>query len=133
MKCLLDSCSLLWMLYDNPKLSANIRAVLSTTDNEVFASTVSFWEIALKHATGKLPTKGRELEELEEVLFDMRIGIIGLNEQESLSYYRLPPVEGHRDPFDRMLVWQAIKRNLTLLSADTSLQAYTAFGLRLIA
>jgi PIN domain nuclease of toxin-antitoxin system len=81
---------------------------------------------------GKLPLDGHDLEELEDALFAMRVSIIGLNEQESLSFYHLPMVEGHRDPFDRMLVWQAIKRDMALLSSDKALEPYEAFGLRLI-
>ena len=132
MNCLIDSHVLLWLYDDNPALSSNVRAAITDLRNEVYASTVSFWELSLKHALGKLPLRGVEIEDFEGYLHDSGIAVIGLDEQESLSFHRLPTVPGHRDPFDRMLIWQAIKRNMTLISGDDAFKQYRAFGLRLL-
>jgi PIN domain nuclease of toxin-antitoxin system len=132
MICLLDSHALLWFLLDDKRLSPRVRALILDRHTDVYASTVSFWEISLKKGIGKLPLTGIPLEDYEEYLFDQYIGIIGLNEQESLSFYHLPQVEGHRDPFDRMLAWQAIKRGMALISSDAVFEQYRAFGLRLV-
>ena len=133
MRCLLDTCTLIWLLSEPKKLSDTTARIIRDRHNEVFACTVSFWEISLKHAIGKLSFEDVELEELEEILTDKyHIGIIGLGEQESLSYFRLPGCEEHRDPFDRMLAWQAIKRDLALISSDTTFERYRSCGLRVI-
>jgi PIN domain nuclease of toxin-antitoxin system len=128
----LDTHELLWLLFSPEKLPVRVRELMKNPKNEIFASTISFWEMTIKYGLGKLDIQDADPEGFEELLWDMRIGIIGLNEQESLSFYRLPAVEGHRDPFDRMLVWQAIKRGMALLSVDRALGPYRAFGLRLI-
>ncbi|MDR2716282.1 MAG: type II toxin-antitoxin system VapC family toxin [Coriobacteriaceae bacterium] len=128
---LMDSHVLLWIHDDNPALSNRARGIITDPRNEVYASTVSFWELSLKHALGKLPLAGVELEDFEGYLGDSGLGVIGLNERESLSFHRLPPVAGHRDPFDRMLIWQAISRGMSLISNDSSFEAYRAFGLHL--
>jgi PIN domain nuclease of toxin-antitoxin system len=73
---------------------------------------------------------GLELDDLEEILFDARIGIIGLNERESLTSGRLPMRQNHKDPFDRMLIWQAITRDMTLISKDEQIAKYRENGLR---
>lgn len=132
MICLLDSHVLLWFYDDNPALSSRARALIDDPNTDVYVSTVSFWELSLKHALGKLPLRGVELEDFEDYLFDSGLGVIGLNERESLSFHRLPAVPGHRDPFDRMLIWQAISRGMALISNDSSFEQYRAFGLRLV-
>jgi PIN domain nuclease of toxin-antitoxin system len=130
---LLDTCALIWLLQKSDKLSKNAKELIDDIHTEVFASTVSFWEISLKHSIGKLHIKDLDVEDIVEILVDdMHIGIIGLNEQESLSFYRLPFLTEHRDPFDRMLVWQAIKRNMAIISCDPALAQYQQCGLRLI-
>ncbi|MCL1796741.1 MAG: type II toxin-antitoxin system VapC family toxin [Eggerthellaceae bacterium] len=130
MKYLLDTCALLWFLQEPEKLSSKAKMLIETTGNEVCVSTVSFWELSLKHSIGKLPIEGIELEEIEAILIDdLFVEIITLSEQESLSYHRLPYVEDHRDPFDRMLAWQAIKRNMVLVSNDSAFEYYRSCGL----
>jgi PIN domain nuclease of toxin-antitoxin system len=133
MKYLLDTCSVLWLLSESKRLSKKAIELIEDRRCDVYASTVSFWEIALKHGIGKLPLDGFELEELDAILFDeLFIGIIGLNEQESLSSFRLPYYADHRDPFDRMLAWQAIKRDMALISGDPAFDLYRQCGLRVI-
>jgi len=133
MRCLIDTCTLIWLLSEPKKLSEKAIEIIRSRQNDVFASTVSFWEISLKHSIGKLSFENVELEEIEEVLTDTyHIAIIGLGEQESLSYSRLPGFEEHRDPFDRMLAWQAIKRDMALISSDDAFGLYRRCGLRII-
>ena len=133
MKYLLDTCALVWMLERPDKLSSKAAELIKNPRSEVFVSTISLWELSLKQAIGKLAIGRIDLEELDVVLTDdLFIGIIGLSEQESLSFYRLPFFAKHRDPFDRMLVWQAIKRDMALISSDPALESYRQCGLRLI-
>jgi PIN domain nuclease of toxin-antitoxin system len=133
MKYLLDSHAIFWLVDKNPKLSATALEIIGDIHKEVFASTISFWELSLKMGLGKFSVDLPEFEELEEILIeDFHIGIIGLNEKESLSFYRLPMPPEHRDPFDRMLVWQAIRRNMTLISCDPALEWYKHHGLSIV-
>lgn len=131
MTYLLDTHALLWHVMKASSLSERARKIILNGDNELYVSTISFWEITLKHSLGKLPLTGVEPEDFEEILYAQGIGIIGLNERESLSFHRLPLIKDHRDPFDRMLVWQAICRGMTLISNDQSLEQYRSNGLRL--
>ena len=132
MICLMDSHVMLWHFDDNPALSTRARKVIADPQIDVYVSTVTFWELSLKHALGKLSLEGIEPEEFEENLHDSGLAIIGLNERESSSFHRLPAVPGHRDPFDRMLIWQAMCRGMTLISNDECFEPYRAFGLRLL-
>jgi len=132
MTYLIDSCVVAWLMTKSSVISPRAKEIITNPHIDVYASTISFWELSLKHSLGKLPLEGVELEDFEEVLFDMGIGVIGLNEKESLSFYRLPEVTGHRDPFDRMLIWQAITRGMALISNDEAFEQYRAFGLRLV-
>ena len=129
---LMDSCALIWFVMDSKKLSARARAVIDDPHRDVYASTVSFWELSLKHALGRLSLEGVSIEDFLEVVYESGLAIIGLNEQESTSIHRLPAVAGHRDPFDRMLIWQAITRGMTLISNDEAFEHYRSCGLRLL-
>jgi len=132
MKYLIDSCVLLWLAMESDKISSRARAIITDPHIDVFASTISLWELSLKHAIGKLTLEGVVVEDLVEILYESGFSLIGLNELESSSFHRLPKVKGHRDPFDRMLIWQSITRGMTLISSDTSFDAYRSFGLRLL-
>lgn len=133
MKYLLDTCALIWLLHEPERLSSKATALMENPHSEIFVSTISLWELSLKQSIGKISLEGIELEELESILVDdLFIGIIGLSEQESLSYYQLPYFANHRDPFDRMLVWQAIKRNMALISSHVAFEHYRQCGLRLV-
>lgn len=133
MKYLLDTCAILWLLEKPNKLNSRVRKLIEDPHQEVFASTISFWELSIKHSLGKLGINNFDLEDLDAILLDdLFIGIIGINEQESLSYFRLPYFGEHRDPFDRMLAWQAIKRDMALISSDPAFEQYRQCGLRVI-
>jgi PIN domain nuclease of toxin-antitoxin system len=132
MRYLIDTHVALWLKANPEKISKTVLNIIQDLRNEVFVSTVSFWEISLKFGIGKLYIDGFDPEELEVAMDDMRIAVIGLNELESLTMHRLMQSERHKDPFDRMLVWQAITRDLIFISNDASLQDYRAQGLRLL-
>jgi len=129
---LMDSCVLLWFIMESDKISSRARAIIEDPHKDVYASTISLWELSLKHASGKLPLKNIEIEDFLEILYESGLAIIGLNEQESSSFHRLPKIESHRDPFDRMLIWQAITRGMTLISNDAAFEQYRSYGLRLL-
>jgi PIN domain nuclease of toxin-antitoxin system len=130
LKYLADTHILLWAFTDPGKLSTNIKAVLSDSETEVFYSSVNLWEIAIKYGLGKLEIAGSTPEEFLVELEGSFFTYKPLDRQTLASSYRLPT--HHKDPFDRLLFWEAIRSDLVLLSADTISDAYASVGLKLI-
>lgn len=122
MKLLLDTCTFIWITTDSPELSARARELFSDPANDVFLSSVSVWEIAVKNALGRLPLP--QSPEHFVPLQRERHGIesLVLDEESCLHLLRLPQI--HHDPFDRMLVCQAIVHGLGILSPDPLVTQY---------
>ena len=124
MKLLIDTCTFLWIVGGGRELPAGVRDLYASPDNETYLSAVSAWEIAVKHAAGRLP-----LPDAPERLVPAereRRGIMALpfDEESALHVSRLPVL--HRDPFDRMLVSQAIVHGLVILTPDRLVAQYPA-------
>jgi PIN domain nuclease of toxin-antitoxin system len=119
---LLDTCTFLWIAGDAPELSPRARELFATPDNDVYLSTVSAWEIAVKHALGRLPLPAPPDRFVPEQRVRHGIDMLPLDEESALHLARLPPL--HRDPFDRMLVSQAIVHGLVILGPDALLTQY---------
>jgi len=124
LKLLLDTCTFLWIAGGGRELPPRVRDLALSPDNEVYLSVVSAWEIAVKHASGRLPLPehpGRLVPEERE-----RRGIASLafDEESALHVTRLPAL--HRDPFDRMLVSQAIVHGMTIVTPDPRIAVYPA-------
>jgi len=130
MKFLLDTHSLLWALFSPDRLSKRARTSILDPENDVFVSVVSFWEISLKYALGKIEIKGLNPEDLPGAAKEAYLETIELDASEASSFHRLPRI-GHKDPFDRLIIWQAIKRGFSLVSADRQFSAYQEHGLKL--
>lgn len=119
MRLLLDTHLLLWAMQDSPALSVAAREHLRRAD-AVFVSAASLWEIAIKASLGKLEVDGVRLEQkLTAAGFQQ----LPVNWSHTLKLRELPPL--HRDPFDRMLVAQAMSEPLRLLTRDAGLAAYS--------
>ena len=132
MRYLLDTHPLLWIAYDQHKLSKEVVAILQNTNNEFLISAVSVWEINIKFSIGKLTLK----EQTPKDLFDgfttfFRCSYLDLNLNDTLNFYKLKTFH-HRDPFDRMMVWQAIQNNLTFITDDEQIHKYTDCGLKVV-
>lgn len=119
MRILLDTHALLWALAAPGKLPAPLRRALQAPENEVYASLASAWEIAIKVALGRLEF---DLGSLEDALAASGIQTLGISLEHAVHVAGLPP--HHRDPFDRMLVAQALCESLTLASRDRVLARY---------
>ncbi|MDD5306064.1 MAG: type II toxin-antitoxin system VapC family toxin [Deltaproteobacteria bacterium] len=122
MKLLLDTCTFLWITLDAPELSKRCRELYLDPENEVHFSAVSAWEIAIKNQLGRLP-----LPEPPERFVPIQrekhgIAALPLDEISALHARRLPPL--HQDPFDRMLVCQAIVNGMTILTPDEHISRY---------
>ena len=122
MRLLLDTAVFLWWVTASEFVPAAVRAAVSAPANEVWVSAVSSWEIAVKHRLGRLP-----LPETPETLVPRErhrhaFGSLPLDERSTLHLPRLPRL--HKDPFDRMLVCQAIEHGLTLVTPDRTVRQY---------
>lgn len=122
MRLLLDTCTFLWLAVDSPRLSARARTLFADPDNEVLLSAVSAWEISVKHALGRLPLPQPPHELVPSERHRHAVEPLPLDEESALLLPRLPPL--HRDPFDRMLVCQAMVHALVILTPDRDIAAY---------
>ena len=122
MKLLLDTCTFLWIVADSPQLSPRARSLFTSAGHDVYLSAASAWEIGVKHALGRLPLPeppGRFVPAQREA---HRIDALAIDEESVLQVGRLPLV--HRDPFDRLLVCQAIVHGLAILTPDPLVADY---------
>jgi len=124
MKLLVDTCTFLWIAGGGRELPARVAALYRAPENEVYLSAISAWEIAVKHSNGRLPLP--EAPQLFVPAECVRLGVASLpfDEESALHVSRLPLL--HRDPFDRMLVSQAIVHGLTILTPDHLIAQYPA-------
>jgi Uncharacterized protein conserved in bacteria len=122
MKLLLDTCTFLWIVTGDACLSTSARKHFSDPANEAFLSSVSAWEIAVKHSLGKLPLPRPPSVLVPEERQRHEIQPLPLDEAAALFCAKLP--ELHKDPFDRMLICQAIVGGLTLLTPDPLVTQY---------
>ncbi len=124
MKLLLDTCTFLWIAGGVRPIPSRVAAAYRSPDHEVFLSAASAWEIAVKHAAGRLalPAPPQSLIPAERE----RLGVapLPIDEESSLHVARLPLL--HRDPFDRMLVAQAIVHGMTIATPDDFIARYAA-------
>jgi PIN domain nuclease of toxin-antitoxin system len=123
MQLLLDTHALLWWLSGDDALSAAAQTAVADENNGIFVSAASIWEIATKHRIGKLPGIAAAIvADLDRVIADQ--GFIGLpiNLRHGQVAGTLPGP--HRDPFDRMLIAQAMLENLVLVSNEHPFDAY---------
>lgn len=129
MRLLLDTHAFLWAAVEPRRLSAKVRSAVSDTRNEAMVSVASFWEVSLKFALAKLELHKVEPDDLPATANDMGFDILPMSAEDAASFWRLPRT-GHRDPFDRMLAWQAIRNHLVLVTRDPEFGSYAENGLR---
>ena len=131
MSHVIDTQHVLWSLIDPSRLPARSRRVLGDQNTLMQVSTVSFWEISLKYSIGKLALTGTTPEGLLRAALDSGFVLLDLGAEDVATSHVLPFVEKHRDPFHRLLVWQCIRSELTLLTSDRALRGYRQHGLKL--
>ena len=119
MRFLLDTHALIWALSAPHKLPAGLRRAIQAAENDVYASLASAWEIAIKAALGKLEF---DVRTLEQSLVATGIQTLDINLQHVACVAELPHIHG--DPFDRMLVAQAMCESMTLVTRDRALAKY---------
>jgi len=118
MKLMLDTHSLLWWLTDQSKLSAGTLFELQNRSNDVLVSSAVVWEIAIKRALGKLQAPHDLLDVVRKSGFEF----LAISELHALATEQLPPI--HKDPFDRLLVAQAVIEKATIVTRDANIPLY---------
>lgn len=127
MTVLVDTCALLFALLSPDRLSARARSVLASRSSRLIWSAVSTWEVVIKARTGKLDLGGDVCDVLSDQLLRMGMQILPMGQTHALAVAHLPEVDWtdaagvkrrHADPFDRMLVAQAMVEGLPILTAD---------------
>jgi PIN domain nuclease of toxin-antitoxin system len=131
-KLLLDTHALLWSIIEPDQLSPVARAAIIDPSAQVAVSAISFWEIAIKTALGKFALQGATPETLVDAAQQQGFDLLPLDPRLAASFTRLPVDPQHRDPFDRMLVWQAISLGYTLVSRDRKIVSNQHTGLRVL-
>ncbi|MFY9657042.1 MAG: type II toxin-antitoxin system VapC family toxin [Methylocystis sp.] len=122
MRLLLDTHAFLWWLAGDEQLSPSARRAIADQDNDVFVSAASAWEIATKYRIGKLPAVTAIVADIDRVLLDQSFVGLPISIRHGQAGGALPGP--HRDPFDRMLIAQAMLDDLTLVSNELAFDAY---------
>ena len=122
MRVLLDTATFLWAVSDAPEFSEDAREIFADPGNEIYLSSVSACEIAVKYALGKLPLPEPPRRFVPLQRKQHGIDPLPLDEEAALYLSRLPLL--HKDPFDRMLVCQAVVQHLVILTPDELIQQY---------
>ena len=122
MRYLLDTHTLLWIVDDDPKLGHEARIIYLNDENEIFVSIASIWEIAIKSSLGKLEIPGMLSDFVKEHIRGNKIDIMPIELNHLCQLENLPYF--HRDPFDRLVIAQAISENIPILGIDKAFDNY---------
>ena len=131
MKLLLDTHTLLWAIGKTGELSEKAIREIKNPANKIMVSAVSLWEIALKHSIGKLVVDF-DITKIPEHCSKMGFDLVPLDPLDALNSFLLPQKSNHKDPFNRMLIYQCITSDFTLISKDARMELYKKDGLRCI-
>lgn len=121
MDLLLDTHTFLWFLEGNKDLSIKARRSIENIDNVIFISIASIWEVAIKLNLGKLKLDIK-LEDLKEEILKNNFEILPLDFEHIIGLSKLEEI--HKDPFDRIIISQAISENYTVISKDSNFSLY---------
>lgn len=122
MRILLDTQIFLWALAEPKRLGENAKSLLRNKENQLYLSAASSWEICIKANLGKLPLPESPDLYISSRMANLRILPLDVKHHHTFAIYSLPL--HHRDPFDRILIVQAIAENLHLISADEQFRYY---------
>ena len=131
MKYLLDTHTFIWAILEPEKLSQRVAEIFEDPGNQILVSAISFWEISLKHALGKLTLEKISPEIFPEICKQLDIEVLPLEGQVCATYHQLGAAF-HKDPFDKMLIWQSKVLNIPLLSKDDLIKQYEVIGVTVI-
>ena len=130
MRYLLDTHIFLWWVLDNPKLSEPFKKAIAHPDNELYLSSASTWEMVIKASIGKLSLPSSPETFIRHQLLINNMIPLDIIIEHTFALATLPMI--HKDPFDRILIWEAINNNYYLLTHDVEIKKYIKYGLKLI-
>ena len=122
MRYLLDTHTLIWWMITSPQLSRPARTIIENKSNVSLVSAASAWEMATKVRVGRLPAAEGLVQSFEEDLREQNMEILNVTAQHGIRAGLLPGP--HKDPFDRMLIAQALSENVPIISNDLALDGY---------
>lgn len=122
MSFLLDTHIFLWWVLDNPKLEERIRDFIGDTEDPLFLSAASAWEMAIKSQIGKLELSEPVVEFTRKQLAANDIQSLDITTEHALSVFTLPML--HKDPFDRLLIAQAKVEDMIIITDDQLIKRY---------
>ena len=123
MNVLIDTQAIIWFAENNNQLSQTARTTMEDPTNTCFVSMASFWEMSIKINLNKLTINGLTLTEFIEEVSENDFKTLDIRHSHILENERLPLL--HRDPFDRLIIAQAIAENMPIVSSDAAFDAYT--------
>ena len=126
MKYLLDTSPYIWLIDNDNRLSATAKSIIEDSDNQIYLSVVSFWEIVIKRSLGKLdfdPTLAQMYQDIET----LDITLLAIEQRHLRALEALIYQPNHKDPFDQLLISQAQADNLFLISSDGKFPAYRVY------
>ena len=132
MEYLIDTHVFIWFMMNPEKISKKVMSVIINENNNIFISSISFWEMAIKHQSKKLDLGQINILHLPHIAEQYDFTLLNPEPYDYVSISTVPQKENHHDPFDRMLIQQAIRNNLVLLSADEKFRQYEENGLQLM-
>jgi PIN domain nuclease of toxin-antitoxin system len=127
MKVLVDTHTFIWALLHDHRLTPKAKQILTSNEHELVFSLVSLWEIAIKIKTGKLNTIGSSVAYIRDEMDAYGMQLLPIRYEHILQLESLP--HHHSDPFDRLLIAQALTESLPILSAD---RAFASYGIKLV-
>jgi len=130
MNYLVDTHILLWSFLETDRLSKEIKSILLNDDNEIYYSPISLWEISIKYGLKKLSLNGGTPDDFFTELNNSFYRCKTIDARNIITNYKLPA--HHKDPFDRFLIWEAIKNDFVLISVDENMEMYKKEGLRIV-
>jgi len=130
MNYLVDTHILLWSFLETDKLSKKIKSILLNENNMIYYSPISLWEISIKYGLKKLSLKGGKPDDFFNELNNSYYHCKAIDNIDLISNYKLPAY--HKDPFDRFLIWEAIRNDFILISEDENIKSYKKDGLRTV-
>ncbi len=123
MRLLLDTHTFLWFVNDNPKLSDHLKDLIEDTNNIIYLSVASLWEMSIKFNLGKLTLDPNYEEFIEREVTISAIQLLNI-ELEHLRINATLPFH-HRDPFDRLIIAQSIAENIPIVTLDSAFSKYS--------
>lgn len=123
MKCLLDTCALIYVLFKPEALSTDAAKAIND-NNDLYVSIVSLWEMMIKMQIGKLDVAETSAMELKDACDQLNITILQTSVEEIDHVRKLPIFKDHGDPFDRLIISQAQYHHMPVITSDTKFDRY---------